>query len=350
MTSQEKLELCLRLYNDIINGYSVFHDNGEEVFIKHLKDSDYAFFEDKKSLFKKIAAKKGLHTEKEFYQILEKTGNWSREDEESHERLSLEIKNLNKSKEKLFVESQKNIVDTKLKEKEKEFREIDTRRKQVRVNTVEEYADNKINDFILCYTFYKDADLSTNLFSFEDFQEISVEETYRYTQAYYGGLAKFSNANIKRVAHCTFFLNSYLLSKSNPYYFIGKPIKDFTTYQSNLCSFGNGCKSILENSDNTLPDLEDIDDVVDWFNRERDIINKKHTSKPSSPSQNSSSNGKSTERFEAVSYLGATKEEVNQIAASEDAKPINFVQAAEKLKKELNKDTLDTADLLKLHM
>ena len=100
----------------------------------------------------------------------------------------------------------RNIVDTKLKEKEKEFREIDTRRKRVRVNTVEEYADNKINDFILCYTFYKDADLANNLFSFEDFQEISVEETYRYTQAYYGGLAKFSNANIKRVAHCTFFL------------------------------------------------------------------------------------------------------------------------------------------------
>ena len=88
MTSQEKLEFCLRLYNDIINGYSVFHDNGEEVFIKHLKDSDYAFFEDKKILFKKRATKKGLHTEKEFYEILQKTGNWSREDEVSRKIIS----------------------------------------------------------------------------------------------------------------------------------------------------------------------------------------------------------------------------------------------------------------------
>ena len=46
----------------------------------------------KKSYLKKRATKKGLHTEKEFYEILQKTGNWSKEDEESHERLSLKLK------------------------------------------------------------------------------------------------------------------------------------------------------------------------------------------------------------------------------------------------------------------
>ena len=72
MTSQEKLEFCLRLYNDIINGYSVFHDNGEEVFIKHLKDSDYAFFEDKKSYLKKEQQRKVFIQKKNFMKFYKK--------------------------------------------------------------------------------------------------------------------------------------------------------------------------------------------------------------------------------------------------------------------------------------
>ena len=348
MTPQEKSEFCLRLYNDIINGYSTYHIGSKEVYIKHLRDVDYAFFEEKKNLFKNIALERGLQTEKDFFELLDKTGNWSNQEEENYQRLSKEIQNLNKSKSKIFVEAQRNIIDSRLKEKEKQFKEIEFKRKQIKVNTVEEYDNSKINDFILCYSFYKTPDLKEYLFDFEEYQEIPVEDTYVYTNSYYFALNKFSSHNIKRVAHSTFFLNTYLLSKSNPFYFMGKAIKDFTTYQSNLCSYGNGCKSVLENSDNSPPDLQDVDDMIDWFERERDIINRKYKQKPSSSSQTSSS-GKTTERFEGVSYTGATKKEVSQIAASEQARPVNFVEAAEKLKKELKKDSLSVSDILKIH-
>ena len=76
--------------------------------------------------------------------------------------------------------------------------------------------------------------------------------------------------------------------------------------------------------------------MIDWFERERDIINRKNMLKPSSSSQTSSS-GKTTERFEGVSDTGATKKEVSQIAASEQARPVNFVEAAERFKKELKR-------------
>ena len=75
MTSQEKDQLCLRLYNDIINGYTLCFFNDKEMYLKHLRDVDHAFFEEKRDHFRLEAIKKGIQTEEEFHTILDKTGN-----------------------------------------------------------------------------------------------------------------------------------------------------------------------------------------------------------------------------------------------------------------------------------
>ena len=144
------------------------------------------------------------------------------------------------------------------------------------------------------------------------------------------------------------FLNSYMMCGGNPYFFYGARVCDLTSYQTIIGSHGNSCKNILENADNTMPDYDDIDDICDWFRREADIINKKYTPKKkqnASPSDNSSKK----QRLEGVGIVGASKEEVAQIAQKEGSTPINFIEAAEKLKKQLGKDTLDTKDLVKIH-
>ena len=86
MTASEKYELCLNLYNDIINGYTVVYDlKDNAIYIKHLRDVDYSLFEHQKERYKKIAISKGLKTESEHLEILHSTNHWSKEQESEYQ-------------------------------------------------------------------------------------------------------------------------------------------------------------------------------------------------------------------------------------------------------------------------
>ena len=121
MTSSEKYQLCLRLYNDIINGYSIVVYNGKEIYIKHLRDADYALFEHHKEIFRLEAIDRGLKTEEEHLQLLKDTGHWSQDEEDKYQHFIAEIKNLNKTSSQIFLESQRNIINKRIEEKEEEL-------------------------------------------------------------------------------------------------------------------------------------------------------------------------------------------------------------------------------------
>ena len=103
---------------------------------------------------------------------------------------------------------------------------------------------------------------------------------------------------------------------------------------------------------------EDIDEVIEWYKRERDAIDRKFNSNSKKGGNFSGSAPKSVkadglpdkeERFEAIGVVGHNKEECEQVAREKDALPVDYKKAAEKLKKELKKDTLETKDLIKMH-
>jgi len=353
MTAPEKYELTLRLYKDIVNGYSVFLDhNGESVYLKHLKDVDYAYFEQKKEYFSKQGEELGLPSEEEYVKLLIDSNNWSQEEENRYQILLTEINNLSRTEGKIFLESQRKIIAQRVQKKRKELQKLSSARDSISIKTTKAFAIEKLNDFIMTTCFYKDEDLKTPLYSYEQYQELDVDDLAIYSSLYGQATHDFNEKNLQRVGHCGLFLNSFMLAQGNPYYFFGKRIADLSSYQTIIASHGNGCKNILENSDNTMPNYEDIDEICEWFEREVNLIKQKY--KPKGPKQGRASNepsasGKKTERFEGLGVVGASKEEFQQIAEQEKAQPVDFVAAAEKLKKKLGKDTLTAQDILKIH-
>ena len=354
MTAIEKYEVCLSIYNDIVNGHTVVIDDANnEMYIKHLRDLDYSLFEQKKELYRKRGASKGLRTEREHLEILHSTNHWSRDEEGKYQNLLLEVSNLRQTRSKVFLEAQTKRIEDRIEAKEKELIEFSQYRNEIKVDTVEQYADGKMNDFIMTFCFYKDEKLKEPYFSEDSFGNLDLEEIKKYSLVYFEALRVFHEKNLARVGHSSVFLNNYLLSKGNPYHFFGKKIIDLTSYQSALCSHGNGCKNTLEHAENSMGSIEDIDDVIKWFERERKAIDKKFNggkSKSSKSSESSlSSSSDKKERFSGIGVFDHNKEEFHQAAFDQDATPVDFVDAAEKLKKKLGKDELNAQDILSLH-
>ena len=100
-----------------------------------------------------------------------------------------------------------------------------------------------------------------------------------------------------------------------------------------------------------MPSYDDVDDSIAWYERERNIIKRKYSPNKSSSPPSSASGGKApkSERFEGISVPNASEEEMEAIGFDKQAQPMNLVEAAEKLKKKLGKDSLDIHDMVKLH-
>jgi len=354
MTAPEKDELCLRLYKDIINGYSVcFREDDKDWYIKHLRDYDYSTFEEKKQFYTKLASSKGMKSESEVLELLDKSGNWEATEEKRFQELIKEIRNLEKNKDKIFLESQKNVVQTRIDGKTKELEKLVETRHTVFPTTTENFASSKLNDYIMASSFFKDQELSQPLFNTEDFGEMTQEESADIVKIYNLTLTYLTSDNIVRVAASNFFLNSYLLSRGNPYYFYGTRVCDLTMFQGILVSRGNFFKGIIEHTENDIPSFEDIDDLIEWFDREKGIIDSRFSKDkaPQKARSSLSSEGKNKESFEAIGVVGgATEEEMNTLAVKHDAVQIDLAREAENLKKKLKKDKLDIKDMVKIHL
>jgi len=351
MTSSEKYELSLRAYTDILNGYSVVHHEGKKAYLKHLRDSDYALLERQKEQYRQEAASKGLFSEEENLEMLNETGHWSSAEENKYQNALKEVQNLKKTESQIFLDSQRKIISQRVKEKEKELKKIGKYRTLVPLVSTEEFASNKINFFLMQFSFYKADDLKENLFTEKEFSDLHTEEVDYLTGLYFGALLNLSDTNIKRIACLGVFINTFMLAQGNPYFFFNKSVCSLTSYQTLLCNFGSGNKNILEHSENDMPSYDDVDDSIAWYDRERDIIKRKYSPNKSSPPSSSASGGKSpkSERFEGISVPNASKEEMETIGFEKQAQPMNLVEAAEKLKKKLGKDSLDIHDMVKLH-
>jgi hypothetical protein len=203
----------------------------------------------------------------------------------------------------------------------------------------------------MTFCFYKDKKLEKPYFSEESFGNLDLDEIKKYSLVYFEALRVFNEKNLSRVGHSSVFLNNFLLAKGEAYFFFGKKIIDLTSYQAAICGYGNSCKNTLEYSENSMQGIEDIDEVIKWFERERQNIDKKFNNKShSKPTGHTSSSGSGKqEKFEGIGVFDHNKEEFQQAAFDQNAAPVNFIEAAEKLKKELNKEVLNSEDILEIH-
>jgi len=344
-----------RCLHDIINGFSEcshslldLDDTRPSFFIKHSTMLDIGDLSIKNKHYNEVGRHKGLKTEKEMVQILIDTNNWSEESEKKYKHLNLQVDNLEKTKNQIFLDSQRSIIKKKLEETQKSLHEIEQERESLIGLSLEQYVSNRTNTYSLWQCMYKDTELKTRLTdSFEEFYNFEAEQVDLYQLLFNMRMGYFTDDRLKRVAVNANFMNSYSLSKGRPLEFYGKIAVELTNYQLATLNYAGGFCNVLENAERKLPDTDDCDEIIKWMEDERDRLNAKYSDEP--PSAHSNRRTSENSEFQAISAPTASKEEMEIIAGQKDAGVMDLRTAANQLKKELGKDKLDTYDMAKLH-
>jgi hypothetical protein len=321
-----------KVYADIINGYSVV-DSTEEIYVRHLNESDIGFISSKYKIHYKEAQSKGLLTTKEKIKLLKDQEIWSGEEDEEIKKLSLELERNNETKRNLIIKSQIDEVAALIAKQERELQSLESKKDEAVDLTCEKYADRKSNEEIVNLCLFKDREFKETIFTKEEYEEIDQTKLYAYIYIYNNTLVNFTAKFIKQLASLPFFMNSFLICNDDPMIFFGEPIINLTNYQIDLFSTGKYYKSVMS-SIGSPPDedYDDPDKLVDWYDKAK-----------STEEINKAMEGK-----EASTITGASKEEMNKII-KDDPFAVDLNKEVQKISKEKGKKVLSMEDVMKIH-
>lgn len=254
-----------RIYAEIVNGYSPVHIHSSVAFIRHPSLMTQApldeIFEEKTAL----AKKKGLLTEKQQLETLNKKGLWTTAQEEDIGVLRKRLSDLNAAKRNLYLDAQIKEQNIAITLCQKELETKFGRRNSLLTTTVEGFAEKKANDYFLFFSLFKDDKLSTLFFSQEEFDEIT-DEFSQIENAYSEVIRKFAEVNIQRVAIAPFFQNIYYYCDSDAFKFYGKPIALLTFHQEKLAFFGKYFRDIIGSTPDIPEDLlKNPEKLIEWY-------------------------------------------------------------------------------------
>ena len=326
MTASQKYELCLNVYRDIINGHSSVLDGSQELYVKHLTDRDQAHFQYKREHFQALAEEKGLLSEEDYVEMLQKTGHWSKEEEETYNNLNIEIKNLESTRDNLFLEAQRKRIEERINKKTEERDKLSQARSELKVNTIEDFSENKLHDFIVSFTFYKDRELKDLLYTEEEFDLLDTSELSELMNKFADIHADFRDEQMKLISVCPFFVNIFTLCGENAYAFFSKPIVELTNFQTSLLNAGKYSRSLIMNSKAAPEDYyESPKKLSEWYE-----LQDKSKQVKDGLSQQGDAGG--------TTIVGANKSEIKSLE-SEDDKVVDLNKLAQE-KGEISFDEL----------
>ena len=322
---QQFYRIC---FGDIIAGFSVFDFGEKKFYLNHFSELDLARFEYESKDIEKEAKSKKLQTEKEKLKFLHETGNWVEKDEESLLDLERRIQENERKINKIFLKSQKKGIEKEIEKLKKEYKELRSQRDDLVGITIETYTARKRGEELLRKGLFKEKELINFAFTRKEYEEMEDEEYLSLVSDHNFFMLRFSEDNLKKITVCPFFLNSFFLAKDSVFEFYGKRVLDLTFFQQYLFSKGIFCKGVLSQPDKTIPEecYEDLDKMVSWF-------------EASAPTSQAAAQGPkagsatSKNNTVATALVGATKEELNAVAAAQGARVVNMGEEVRKMKK-----------------
>ncbi len=321
-----------KVYADIINGYTLVESEGQNLYIRHLNESDIGYISSKYKLFFSEAEDRGLLTLNKKLELLKEQGIWA-EEEEEYKKIKEELSRNTESKKKLLIRSQIDSISKLIEDQEKELQSIESKRSEAIDLTCEKYADRKSNEEIVNLCLYKDPQLKEKFFSPREYKEMDQAELYACIFLYNNSLSSFNGKFIKQLAAMPFFINSFLISNDDPMIFFGKPVTELTNYQIDLFSTGKFYKSVMSSKGNPPEEAyEDPQKLVEWYDS----------------AQATEEIKKQTEGKEASTIVGADKKEVQKMI-EEDPLAVDFNKEVAKTAKGKEGGVLDMKDIMKIH-
>jgi len=331
VTLNNEYRFLRKLYKDILLGYS--YVASEKIYIKHPYEVDLGSIEDLYIQHFNEAKIRGLADEKDKIKELCEAELWTEEKEKKIVSNKKEISNLRDTIRKLFIKSQVNSVNNKIKSIEQECQTIEKEREELIGITAEKYANKRSNEMIIYRSIFKDENLKENLFTEETFDELDSNELKKYIMIYNTITEYFNQKNIKKIAALPFFLNTIFLTEDNIYTFYGKPIVSLSTFQLDLFSNARIYKNILSKGVAPLEEYyQNLDDLINWYELNKNI--------------GSASEVKHrTKNTDGATYIGASRDEIktiNQFDSKDEI--VDISKEAEKQGGELSMQ-----DIIKLH-
>lgn len=227
----------IEIVNEIFDGYTRFDFNGQTVFLRHFCLKDQEFLNKSFESHKNRAVLKGIQEEKDVLERLQKDETWTKDDELKILETENYIKNLEKTKSKLPLPSQKESHQKLIDEEKFKLLELKMQKKQLVGKTATEYANTRSNEDFLRNLLYSNEKLEKQYFSDDEFGELDDEELSSLMNSYYGIMNKFSDENIQHaVLQDSFSL--YLPHCEKPWDFFAKPLTKFSLYQLKIVAYG----------------------------------------------------------------------------------------------------------------
>ena len=318
-------EFYISLIGEVFDGYSTDFFEGQEVFVKHLNIRDQRYIHNYYEKYKNIALVKGIDSESDMLERLKKDGMWDAEDDLKISSLESEISNLKKTRDAIFLPSQKEVFTKNIEDKSKEFYGLKSKRAEVVGVTAESYATSRCGDEMLRFSLFKDSSFRNYLFSEEEFAELEVHQVINLGNIVNGSAKRLGEENIKWAVLRPFF-SMYLSNCENINDFYGQAVVTLSVYQLKVAMYGKVFHSIFQYTDD-IPDniKEDPDKLMAFSENQRN----KDSGKVSSGIRDDA---------DASAVFGATKEDMQQIAS--DGKTVSLSEEMEKAGGKLNMEQM----------
>lgn len=312
-----------RIYSEICNGFSKKLIDNQYIYFKHATIAEHYSTYGNYDYYLEEGRKKGLYTEAEKLQQAIEGGWWSSEKEGSYNLLKKTIENLNKTKNKLLLPSQKDQISIEIKKNEAILLTYTKERNEITTYTLEQYCQNKLTEELLIFFTYKNPDFTERFFSSNnDYYDLSTNYINDIQEAFFNYSNIFSIYNLKKIAASSFFQNLVYLN-NDAYSFWGKPTYTCTKHQIDILLFGKMYRNVITNraengkpiDDEILADPDKLVEYIDNQNNDKKFVKQKS----SSGSKNAVS-----------SLVGATKQDLDKLGVKvEKLKGKSLLQLAE---------------------
>jgi hypothetical protein len=318
-----------KIFRDVVRGYSDSVLNGRVVYIKHLTPHDQVDLEEIEQRYFNKAKARGVPTEEEMLKILEEDNQWTVDDEKFINKKKIFLASLRKGLTKLILQHQIDHQTTLLEKESKIVKDKELEKYSLLGNTCERYAKDRLNDFYMIASFFKDEDIKQPLYSSKEFEEVGVEELRTMVEVYNEMFQFFTEESIQHTVLDDFF-SPYLGFAEDSMQFYGIPFCQLTYNQVRMIVYAKVFKSIFDHNDN-IPEqiLKDPKKLLDYGSvskEERENLKEKIS------------------HGDGSTIVGATHEDYKALGITDSDKGISLHEEAKK-----KGGTLNMEDLMKLH-
>jgi len=238
-----------KIFRDIVRGYSTAIIEEDFVFIKHMTPHDQVELEEVEQKYFKIAEKRGVPTEKDMMDFLIQEGEWSDSKDKEIEKKKMFLESLKTARNKMVLKSAIDKQSELIQKEQNALNELETHKASLIGNTCEKYAKDRMNDFYMIKSFYKDKDLKEILFSEEVYDQLEDRDIKKYIFNYNEIFSGFTEESIQYTILEEFY-SPYLSFAEDSMQFYGKPFCALTYNQIRLIVYTRVIKNIFDTNEN----------------------------------------------------------------------------------------------------